>query len=355
MSSDNQFTALGPAIIGFQTDGTNITTGAQITGNVVGAQIAGNQIGAVIIGQDSPNSGPTCGAQVSAIFPDVTIDSTHFQARTGLLAFGDGFALMGITGDALRKVNGQVDQLGIPISADYGVTGAAFNGPGVIGIASGITSTGAPTDTITPYLGETQGRGSDVFSTGVLGACTDGPGVTGVSPIQPGVMGASDGVGVLGTGPAAQGYPQFLGNTRGVGVLGFSPSNGVVGISTSDVPSAQNPIRRMDETHNVGVAGIAGGVGVQGVSYNDRAGVFQTIPSAGQLAPQIRLIPLAVRFGSGINLPADGKIGDLLSVETSLPVPVGEEPKTDCHLFLCTRSGSPSFPAKWSEVMLKPV
>src|SRR5580698_2462290 len=345
MSSDNQFTALGPAVIGFQTDSASITTGALLAGKGVGAQISGHQIGAVITGQDSPDSGPTCGAQVSAIFPDVTIDNTHFQPRTGLLAFGDGFALMGITGDALRKVNGQVDQLGIPISANYGVTGAAFNGPGVLGIAAGFTSTGAPTSTLAPYLGEIQGRPSDQFSTGVLGACSDGPGVTGVSPTKPGVMGASDSVGVFGSAPAAQGYPLFLGNTRGVGVLGVSASTGVVGISTANVPATQNAITRMDETRDVGVAGIAGGIGVEGVSYNDRAGVFQTLPPTGELAAQVRLVPLNVRFGEAIKLPTNGKIGDLLAVETSLPVPVGEVPTTDCHLYLCTRSGGSTFSA----------
>jgi hypothetical protein len=356
MSSDNQFTALGPAIIGFQTNSASITTGAQIAGNGVGAEITGNQIGAVITAQDGPTSGPTCGAQVSAIFTgDVTIDSTHFTPRTGLIAFGDGFAAMGVTGDALRAVGGQVDQLGIPTSADYGVTGVAFNGPGVLGIASGITSTGAPTSAIAPYLMETQGRPSDAFSTGVLGASSDGPGVTGVSPTKPGVMGASDSVGVFGSAPAAQGYPLFLGNTRGVGVLGVSASTGVVGISTANVPATQNAINRMNETRDVGVAGISGGVGVQGVSYNDRAGVFQTLPPTGELAAQVRLVPLNVRFGEAIKLPTEAKIGDLLCVETSLPVPVGEVPTTDCHLYLCTRTGGTAFASKWSEVMLKPV
>jgi hypothetical protein len=36
MSSDNQFTALGPAIVGFQTDAANIDRGAEIHGNSVG-------------------------------------------------------------------------------------------------------------------------------------------------------------------------------------------------------------------------------------------------------------------------------------------------------------------------------
>jgi len=36
MSSDNQFTALGPTIIGFQTNGSNIERGAEIAGNELG-------------------------------------------------------------------------------------------------------------------------------------------------------------------------------------------------------------------------------------------------------------------------------------------------------------------------------
>jgi hypothetical protein len=42
MASDEQFTALGPTIIGFQTHGTNIDKGASITGNQVGVEAHGN-------------------------------------------------------------------------------------------------------------------------------------------------------------------------------------------------------------------------------------------------------------------------------------------------------------------------
>jgi hypothetical protein len=38
MSSDNQYTALGPAVIGFQTDGANIDVGADVAGKSVGAK-----------------------------------------------------------------------------------------------------------------------------------------------------------------------------------------------------------------------------------------------------------------------------------------------------------------------------
>jgi hypothetical protein len=41
MSSDNQYTALGPAAIGFQTYSTDIDTGAQISGNSMGIDAKG--------------------------------------------------------------------------------------------------------------------------------------------------------------------------------------------------------------------------------------------------------------------------------------------------------------------------
>jgi hypothetical protein len=38
MSSDNQYTALGPAVVGFQTDGANIDVGADVAGTKLGAK-----------------------------------------------------------------------------------------------------------------------------------------------------------------------------------------------------------------------------------------------------------------------------------------------------------------------------
>jgi hypothetical protein len=342
MSSDNQYTALGPASIGFQTDSTNIQTGAAI---------GGNQIGAVILGLTTPTSQPICGVEVNAVFPDVTVDPNHIPPRTGIVAFGDGFSLVGMTGDSIRSLQGQVDAIGIPNTTECGVLGTAFNGPGVVGVAGGLTSATAPTDAIAPYL-----RG-EPSCTGVMGACVDGPGVTGVSPKNPGVMGASDSVGVLGTAPAAAGYPRFLGNTRGIGVMGTSANTGVVGISTTGLktPAAVPPI--VNETPHAGVLGVGGGVGVQGVSYNDRGGVFETLPPPHQLMAQLRLVPNGfLTFDwSTSKLPTVAKAGDLLAVEVSRPVPVRDEPNTTTNLYFCTQSSSGAFPAKWSEVMLKPI
>jgi hypothetical protein len=42
MSSDNQFTALGPAVVGFRTDGTTIDLGADIAGNSIGVRATCN-------------------------------------------------------------------------------------------------------------------------------------------------------------------------------------------------------------------------------------------------------------------------------------------------------------------------
>ena len=50
-SSDNQFTALGPAVIGFQTDSTNIDVGVQVAGNSVGVNASG-PTGVIGVGSD---------------------------------------------------------------------------------------------------------------------------------------------------------------------------------------------------------------------------------------------------------------------------------------------------------------
>lgn len=53
MSSDNQFTALGPAVSGFQTHGTNIQKGAECAGTELGVQGTG-PIGVLGQGQGGP-------------------------------------------------------------------------------------------------------------------------------------------------------------------------------------------------------------------------------------------------------------------------------------------------------------
>jgi hypothetical protein len=339
MSSDNQFTATGAAAIGFQTNSASITTGADIEGNTVGA---------IIVGQSLPNSLATCGAIVRAINPDPGVDLSHVPQGSGLLAFGDAFALLGMNGTEFQNLNGQVDGLGLPFTTNYAVVGASTGGPGVLGVAGGISGPGAPTGAISPYL-----AGGNTPGTGVMGACTDGPGVTGISPKNPGVFGVSDSVGVVGGAPASQGFPQDLGNVRGVGVMGKSANLGVVGVGEANLDSKTRTL--ISETHGVGVLGVSPTVGVQGISIGDRGGVFQNQSTAKTPTAQMRLVPIALPFRTAIQLPAVGKIGDMLALETSLPTLAGTDPHTDCHLYLCTQGSFKTFPAKWSEVTLKPV
>jgi hypothetical protein len=53
MSDDTQYTALGPAIVGFQTNGSKIQKGAEVAGTVLGLQATG-PIGVLGQGQGGP-------------------------------------------------------------------------------------------------------------------------------------------------------------------------------------------------------------------------------------------------------------------------------------------------------------
>jgi hypothetical protein len=339
MSSDNQWTALGPAAIGFQTDSTSITAGAFISGT---------ECGATLVGQATSSSAPVFGAQARALIPDVNIDNAHIPQAPGLLAFGEGCGVMAMSGLVIRRNGGQVDAANIPSFADYGVVGVAANGPGVLGV--GDQSSQAP-EVLDTFLGPLFDRAS----TGVMGASGSGPGVTGISDTQPGVLGVSDGIGVAGISPIAR-WPIGFGNERGIAVLGASSDLGVVGLSFANFVDTYKQLNMANETKGVGVLGISDSAGVMGIGYNDRGGVFQSLPTENQLTAQARLVPhLVPRSWSPAELPTAGKIGDLLAIETALPVPKGDVPKTSCSLYLCTQGSTAISNAKWSEVMLNPV
>lgn len=57
MSSDDQFTALGPAAIGFQTDGTNIDRGADVAGQSTGVAGRGGTVGVRGVGGEDDGAG----------------------------------------------------------------------------------------------------------------------------------------------------------------------------------------------------------------------------------------------------------------------------------------------------------
>ncbi len=114
MSSDNQFTALGPAIIGFQTHGANIDAGADIAGNQVG--VRGRCQGAVGDGVQGFGTGNFSGTA-----------GFGADGSSGAGAFGLGGAP---NGDGVRGVGRGSEGAGV-----RGVSGEQ-NGNGLVGEAS---------------------------------------------------------------------------------------------------------------------------------------------------------------------------------------------------------------------------
>ena len=191
MSSDKQFTALGPAIIGFQTDGANISVGADITGNEVGvkgtcagpvdgdgvqgfgsgafsgvAGFGGDNAGTGVfglgagtggqgvrgIGAGGPNTNPSPNA-VGVYGQGGSGNADGVQGRgsgsfSGVAGFGDS------TNDLGTGVYGQ---------------GGGKNGPGVRGIAGGAQNKNSPTGTRVGVYGN--------GATGVVGESLDPLGV----------------------------------------------------------------------------------------------------------------------------------------------------------------------------------
>lgn len=288
MSSDNQYTALGPAAIGFQTNSNSITTGASI---------AGTQGGAVLIGQTTLNTAPSFGALVTALFPDVAIN--NIPQYTGVAAFGEPWAVVGMSGAEIRAIGGSVTGAKIPFTVDYGVVGAALQGPGVFGV--GDEGGQAP-----PNL--------QVSSTGVMGVSQSGPGVTGVSLFEAGVLGSSDDVGVVGISPNGTGAENLVGNIHNAGVLG---------------------------------GGSGSVVGVMGVSDDDRGGVFQSINSA-----QLRLIPSSVPLENNPALMQNGKVGDLYFFSVAQEVGTSGTFDYTSILWLCIAPASPPAQAVWAQIQL---
>lgn len=124
MSSDNQFTALGPAAIGFQTNGSNIDRGVDVSGNTFGVRgTCTGSVGDGVQGMGSGNFSGTAGFGGS---------------NNGTGAFGVGG---GSTGQGVRGIGagGSNTNPGSPVGV-YGQAGP--NSDGVQGIGTGTTSGG---------------------------------------------------------------------------------------------------------------------------------------------------------------------------------------------------------------------
>ena len=328
MSSDSQFTAHGPAIIGFQTNATRIDRGADIFGNEFGIRGASHN-GAGVKGESTNDAG------------------VEGKGETGIV--GDG-----IRGPGVEGLGGNQ-----PFTAllGAGVVGRGgrerdednkeqqLHGPGVMGIGGGRSRE-------LPVHSNSMARSVGVFGQGaeaetrvvdgtIHGPLAPGAGVVGQggvsSPrkdqVAPGV------IGLAGGAAEAHGAPNTgVGVVADIGVLGF----GAVGI--------------MGEGRETGVFG-AGRDGVKGVASEGRGGLFESERSAQvQLIPakrpgsfdQTSLIPTAIADPGrlGPELPKEGRGGDLMSV-------INDE--RQCSLWFCVRDSTPDRPARWAQVLLGPL
>ena len=110
MSQDTQYTALGPAIVGFQSDGSEIEQGVNVQGNNVGVY-----------------------AELLAQSPG----TRSSPASTGVFGTGDAFGVYAAAGDLVASVNGDASQLPafLDVANSIAVVGAGLSTPGIIGIS----------------------------------------------------------------------------------------------------------------------------------------------------------------------------------------------------------------------------
>lgn len=288
MSSDNQFTALGPTIIGFQTNGSNIERGADVQGQKLGIR-----------------AGADDGVGVHGI-------SHKYFAVLGESELWHG--VQGASSERAGVVGLSAKQEGVLGMGEPGVLGlraksAEHARNGVMGLNEGIDGAGVfgghrATDSLNPPLGQ---------SAREFGTCAEpGAGVFGKSTdIGIGVMGQSRfGSGVVGY---SEGGVEFTSH----GVVGVSPQlAGVVGIS-GDRPEAGTVL----PPNHVGIYGFCASglgavgtsrdsVGVLGVSESDRGGQFESRKLA-----QIHLVPMKLASKNDPNGFVEGKGGDLLAIE----------------------------------------
>src|SRR5260370_25252461 len=85
MPSANQFTALGPSAVGFQTDGANINVGAEIGGSEVGGRFSCEKGNALEGISDPQNVSPT--VNIAGVFGQ--------SSGIGVRGSGSGFGIFG--------------------------------------------------------------------------------------------------------------------------------------------------------------------------------------------------------------------------------------------------------------------
>jgi hypothetical protein len=157
MSSDDQFTALGPAPVGFQTHGANIGRGALLIGTQAGAQCECNgRKGIAVVARTQSDDG----------------SDTAISADSN----GTGVSVFSATGNAVLAQSGSTSRPAVfaeNIAGGGGVEATVTGGAGVRGFASGgLQSGGVGVAGVSEGVG---GGTGDIFGpVGVFGACKNG-------------------------------------------------------------------------------------------------------------------------------------------------------------------------------------
>ncbi|MGO1072496.1 hypothetical protein [Lysobacter sp. CA199] len=304
MSSDNQFTALGPAAVGFQTNGSNIDRGAEIQGKTLGVRGEADE-GVGVLGVSNKSFGV----------------SGESLLQHGVLGTSEeGVGVMGRSGkkDGVRGF-GEPGMLGLCVSK------AKHMPNGVMGLSEGSACAGVfgghrSFDADNPLLENSLRKfgTSDAPGAGVCGKSLDvGVGVMGHSRHGHGVSGVSDSE-IIGYGVMGRSF-----NTVGVvGIAGDDP-----GVSLTEPPP------------RAGVYGYGKeAVGVMASSESNRGGHFKSAKLA-----QIHLVPMKSPGKNDPNGLVDGKSGDLLALENDDAA--GGDVR--CSLWFCVGKNPGSGAAQW--------
>ena len=264
MSTDQQFTATGPSATGFQTTGSAIDVGANVTGTS-----AGGVFHATASGQGKAVAGVTGDSAYGSGFlgGNANDDSTSPDRPRGVFGESDMPGGIGVEGfGASFGVAGQLvndpDTIGFIAGRDHifhelaGVFGASAQA-GVFGNSEGHGGTGV------------HGRGGGVGGFGVRGEIAGSGGAA--------VKGQ-----VFGSGSALAG--QFIGN-GGSGVLGITNSSLAPGTAPGGLgdPNIQAGVLGQNDGQGYGVKGISKTIGIFG----------QSIPPPGSSGTGV------VAFGGG--------------------------------------------------------
>jgi hypothetical protein len=168
MSSDDQFTALGPATVGFQTHGANIERGAELTGTLVGASCSCN------------------GRNGMALVAQTQADGSDTAIRA--ISNGTGVWVNSGTGNAVLAQNGSPSRAAVSaenLEGGGGVEATVVSAAAVYGFVRGnVIGQGVGGVGVVGYNEAVHGRGIDFFGpVGVLGASKNGNAGTFLGPV----------------------------------------------------------------------------------------------------------------------------------------------------------------------------